>query len=110
MTLAMSFRATFLRAPRKSHSVAAPNDTRSQVISPGSNESKASAMNRNDEPQIAPIDRNSAHSPGVNAWRFEPCDVERIRREPAPCRSRIEQDYGLPLTRRAVSPRLGARG
>ena len=52
-------------------------------MSPGSNASRPMAMNRNDDPQMSPIDRNSAQSSGVNAPRCVPAVVViTLRRRP----------------------------
>lgn len=69
------------RAAGTSHTTAAPNSTRSHVVSPGSNASSPSAMSRNDEPQIAPMDRNSAQSSAVNAPACVPTLVDSTPRD-----------------------------
>ena len=73
---ARSSRATGMRAAGTSQSTPAPNSTRSQVIRPGSNASSPIAMNRNDDPQISPIEMKSAQSSAVNAPRCVPTLVD----------------------------------
>ena len=61
-SLARSARSSGVRVAGTNHRVAAPNDTRSQVMSPGSKASRPIAISRNDDPQIAPIEANSPQS------------------------------------------------
>ncbi len=64
-----SARSTARRAPGTSHNAAAPSITRSHVTNPGSNARSPIAMNRNEDPQMAPIAMNSIQSSGENAPR-----------------------------------------
>jgi hypothetical protein len=51
----------------------APSPTRSEVMTPGSRLSNPMAMNRNDAPQISPIDVKIVQSCGVKAaWVVRP--------------------------------------
>ncbi len=79
-----SSRSTLRRAAGTSHNTAAPKRIRSHVISPGPNDSRPIAMNRNDDPQMAPIAPNNVQSRGVNAPRCVPSLVVSRPRRPLP--------------------------
>jgi hypothetical protein len=70
-TVGQSRRSIFVRAPGSTARAPAPSPTRAQVISPGWKSSRAIAMSRNDEPQMAPMATNSPQSRGANGSRSE---------------------------------------
>src|SRR5262245_62121420 len=89
------------RAAGNSQIAAAPNRTRSQVISPGRNASNPIAWNRKDAPQIDPTTRNSAQSTPVYAPRWVPCEVVRTRVV-------ISEQRPTSVDREIVRPRVAA--
>jgi hypothetical protein len=71
--------STGLRAAGMKASAAAPNRTRTAVITPGLNDSRAASIKTNDEPQMRAMEASNPHSEGPKASSLVPAPLSRKR-------------------------------